>query len=264
VTGSRLKRWQRIVLWPPLHFVLPTATTLYYNYHCLRGGLKTANLPDEAWAHREAGGLLSRSEDRLRSLEAKGPGLATVAAVVAAGVVAAIIEGDDATLIGKVLLGLAVWYAAWSLCVPIYLVGPQRRETVDLSHVVAAALTDNPEKYIAQQAQKAAQGNVRRGQRIANLQDAARNELGAALAVLVLWLLLGPVTGLLERDKASPKWQPRPAGQAAPARPSSPPTTGSLGTTSTSSKQALPPASQRESRGQSRTTPRTGGAQAPG
>src|SRR3954454_22337121 len=103
VTDSNLKCWQRVVLWRPLRFILPTATTLYFNHHYLRGELETAKLPDRAWAQREANGLLSRSEDRLRGLEAKGPGLATVAAVVAAGVVAAIIEGgDDATLLGKV------------------------------------------------------------------------------------------------------------------------------------------------------------------
>lgn len=256
MTDSGLKRWQRIVLWPRLRFVLPTATTLYYNHHRLRGELKTGKLPDEAWAHREASALLSRSEDRLRSLEAKGPGLATVAAVVAAGVVAAIIEGgDDTTLLGKVLLGLAVWYAAWSLFIPIYLVGPQPRETIDLSHVIAAAQqTGSPQQYLAEQAQRAAQGNVRRTQRIGNLQDAARNELGAALAMLVAWLLLGPATGLLERNEP-PKPQPRPSGQTAPARPSSPTTT----------TETAPPTSSKHGNPASlRTMPTTGGAQGPG
>ena len=184
MTDRKLKQWQRVVLWRPLRFILPTATTLYFNRHHLRGKLTTAKLPDEAWAQREANALLTRSEDRLRGLEAKGPGLATVAAVVAAGVVAAVIEGgSDATLLGKVLLGLGVWYATLSLLVPIYLVRPQPRDTIDLKHLVTAAEKDSPEQYLAVRAQEAAQVNVRRTQRIANLQDAASNELSAALAV---------------------------------------------------------------------------------
>jgi hypothetical protein len=116
-----LKCWQRILLSRPLAFVLPTATTLYYNNHRLSGEPERAKLPPRRWAQQEAKELLSRSDERLRSLEAKGPGLATVVAVVAAGVVAAIIEGgDDATFVGKVLLGIAAWYAIWSLFVPIY------------------------------------------------------------------------------------------------------------------------------------------------
>jgi len=268
VTDCRLKHWQCVVLWPPLRFVLPTATTLYFNHHHLRGKLKTAKLPDEPWAQQEANGLLSRSEDRLRSLEAKGPGLATVAAVVAAGVVAAVIEGgSDATLLGKVLLGLGVWYAIWSLFVPIYLVGPQPRETIDLNHLIAATDKDSPEQHLAVRAQEAAQRNVRRTQRIANLQDAARNELSAALAVLIAWLLLGPATGVLERDEAHPKQQPLPPGQTTTTRPTSPPTTTrptsptTTTRTSTTPAQSTTPKPRRPPR--PRTTPDTGGAQAP-
>lgn len=210
MSGADLKPWQRVVLWPGLGFVLPTATTLYYNHHYLRGELKTAELPPDPWAQDEANALLSRSEDRLRSLEAKGPGLATIAAVVAAGVVAAIIEGaGDATLVGKVLLGFAAWYATWSLFVPIYLVGPQARETIDLNHLIVAAVEERPEQYLAVRAQEAAQGNVRRAQRIGNLQHAARNELSAALAVLIAWLVLGPAAGLLQRDEPRPSRAPR-------------------------------------------------------
>lgn len=212
MTTANVKPWQQVVLWPPLRFVLPTATTLYYNHHRLREDMKTVELPSQSWAQQEAKALLSRSEDRLRSLEAKGPGLATVAAVVVAGVVAAIIEGgSDATLGGRVLLGLAAWYAIWSLLVPIYLVGPQIRETVDLADLVVAAKEDSPEQFLAAQAQKAAQGNVRRAHRIGNLQDAARNELSAALVVLTVWLVLGPGVGLLERDVPPPDERRSPA-----------------------------------------------------
>ncbi len=157
MSDTKLKLWQRVVLWPPLRFILPTATTL-------------------------------------------------------AGAVAAIIEGGgDATLAGQVLLGIAAWYAIWSLFVPIYLVGPQSRETIDLNHLIVAAEDDNPEQYLAVQAQEAAQGNVRRAHRIGNLQDAARNELSAALAVLTAWLVLGPSVGLLQRDESPRNRERRPA-----------------------------------------------------
>src|SRR3954454_16375882 len=143
-------------MWPRLRFILPTLTTLYFNHYHLRGELESVTLPRKSWAEREAHALLSRSEDRLRSLEGKGPGLATVGAIVAAGVVAAIAEGgDDATMIGKVLLGIAAWYGIWSLFFPIYLVGPQPRDTVDLKHLILATDAGSPEHYLAVRAQEA-------------------------------------------------------------------------------------------------------------
>lgn len=250
--------WQSIAMSKPLGLILPTPTTLYFNHYHLRGELKTADLPADSWAQHEATQLLSRSEDRLRSLEAKGPGLAAVAAIVAAGVVAAIVEGgDDATLLGKVLLGLAAWYAIWSLAVPIWLVGPQPRETIDLNHLISAAAKDSPEQYLAVQAQRAAQGNVRRAQRIANLQDAARSELAAALAVLSAWLVLGPAVGVLERDVSAPKREPQ-----GPPRTSPQQTTPTTPRPSTApGPRTTPKPDQRPRRPQA--TPNTGGAQAP-
>lgn len=259
MSAAKLKPWQRVLLWPPLRFVLPTATTLYYNHLRLRDELKTFKLPPELWAQQEAKALLLRSEDRLRSLEAKGPGLATVAAVVAAGVVAAIIEGgSDATLVGKVLLGMAAWYAIWSLLVPIYLVGPQSRDTIDLNHVIVAAKSESPQQYLAVQAQEAAQGNVRRAHRIGNLQDAARNELSAALAMLTVWLVLGPAVGLLERDESHLGREPPPPAQTPP-----PPKTPSL---PTARRPTTPPPETATKPRRPLTTPTvpsTGGAQGP-
>jgi hypothetical protein len=163
-------------------------------------------------------------------------------------------------LLGKVLLGLGVWYAMCSLLVPMHLVGPRRRETIDLDDVVAAAEKDSPEQYLAVRAQEAAQGNVRRAQRIANLQNAARNELIAAFAVLILWLLLGPTTGVLGRDEARSTQQPQPPGHTTTTRPTSPPMT----TTHTSTTPATPATPKRSPPSRPRTTPNTGGAQAPG
>jgi hypothetical protein len=243
-------------------FVLPTATGLYFNRHRLKGELKTAELPAKPWAQNEAHELLSRSEDRLRSLEAKGPGLATVAAIVAAGVVAAIVEGGgDSTLLGKVLLGVAAWYSIWSLVIPIYLVGPQARATIDLNHLISAAGKDDPEQYLAEQAQQAAQGNVRRTQRIANLQNAARTELSAALLALSAWLMLGPAVGLLERDEPDPDSQPHPPTQTH-TQPRTTPPSATTPPTSTTPRPRTTPKPRPRPR-MTPTTPSTGGAQAP-
>jgi hypothetical protein len=258
----------------PLAFVLPTATTLYYNNHRLSGELERAKLPPRRWAQQEAKELLSRSDERLRSLEAKGPGLATVVAVVAAGVVAAIIEGgDDATFVGKVLLGIAAWYAIWSLFVPIYLVGPQRRDTIDVPDLENAKTKDDPEQYLAVRAQTAAQANVRRAQRVANLQDAARNELVAALVVLAVWLVLGPALGLLKNDESSGESQTKTQSTSGKTTPRTTTTTRTTPRTTTTTPRrtttaprtttATTPRATTERRRRPRTTattPNTGGA----
>lgn len=262
MSGAPLNCWQRVALSKPFEFVLPTATTLYFNHRHLSSKLKTVDLPPNAWAQQEAKELLARSEDRLRNLEAKGPGLAAVAAIVAAGVVAAIIEsGGHATWQGKILLGLAAWYAIWSLVVPIHLVGPQARETIDLNQLILAANSEDPEQYLAVQAQQAAQGNVRRTQRIGNLQDAARRELSIALGVLTVWLLLGPAIGLLQDREPPTMTQPM------TSTTSSTSTTTALPAPSTSSPTiATPQLTTTAPRRQPRTTatpPNTGGARAP-
>lgn len=216
---SDLKPWQRAILWPKLRFIFPTLAALYLNRVYLSHELKAPKLDSTPWAREQARLLLGRSEERLRGIEAKGPGLATVCAVIAAAVIAALLEGwDDATLLGRVLLGLASWYAAFSLLTPIYLVGPQPRHTVDAARVGVASMMPSPEDYIAREEVVASQHNVRRNQRLGNLQDAARNELGAAIAVLVVWALLGPVTGLLVRDQpAEERSCCPPAATAAPS-----------------------------------------------
>lgn len=263
MSPTEVKPWQRVVLWRGWRSILPTATTLYFNHHHLSGGLKTVELPPDGWAQDEAKALLLRSEERLRSLEAKGPGLATVAAVVGAGVVAAIIEGgSNTTLLGKILLVIAAWYSVWSLLIPIYLVGPQPRDTIDLNHLIVAADEDSPEQYLATRSQEAAQGNVRRAQRIANLQDAARNELAAALAVLTAWLVLGPAIGLLQLHESSSKREARPPSQTGTPAPTSLSTKTSTLITTTP-RTATAPGQSSPARTPTTSTPSTGGAQAP-
>jgi hypothetical protein len=245
-----------------MEYALPTATTLFFNRHRLKGELKTVDLPAVPWAQKEAHELLTRSDERLRSLETKGPGLATVAAIVAAGVVAATVEsGGDSTLYGTLLLGIAAWYSIWSLVVPIYLVGPQARATIDLNQLAFAAGTDDPEQYLAVQAQRAAQSNVRRTQRIANLQNAARVELSVALGALSLWLLLGPALGLLERDAPAQKSHPHAQRQTT----TSPTTSARTVAAPAPSASSGPPAS-RGLQQRVRTAPvasKTGGTESP-
>ena len=188
----------RLLLSSPMSYLLPYLTTRYFNHRRLSGELRTMALPDEPWARAEAKLLLQRSEDRMKSIESKGPGLATVAAVVGAGAVAAVAGGwDESTLVGRILLVAVAWYSAFSLLTPISLVGPQPRDTIDLAHLGVAARSSDPERYLAAREVEAAQRNVRRTQRLANLQDAARLELTAALACLLLWALLGPLVGEL-------------------------------------------------------------------
>ena len=128
-----------------------------------------------------------------------------------AGVVAAIVEGGgDATLAGGSCLASRpgtpsgrCWYlSTWS---------PQLRETIDLADLVVAAERGEPGPVPGCAGAGGRTGNVRRGQRIANLQDAARNELRAALVVLIAWLVLGPGVGLLERDESPRNRERRPA-----------------------------------------------------
>lgn len=218
MSGPKLSRWQKVVLWRPLRFVLPTLTALYANRIGLSRELSTLMLPSAPWVRDHARQLLVRSDERLRGIEAKGPGLAALTAIIGAAVLIALVEGwDDATTAGRLLLALATWYAVFSLGVPIYLVGPQPRDTVDTAHLGVAASLADPEDYLARAELAAAQRNVRRTQRLGNLQDAARNELSAALAVLLAWAVLVPVTGLLVQDPPSP------------SRPAAAPTTATTG-----------------------------------
>jgi len=242
VSSPKLKRWQRIVLWPKLRFVLPTLTALVFNKVRLRRELKAPRLPEEPWARAHARQLLARSEERLRGIEAKGPGLAALSAIIGAAVLASLVDGwDDATTLGRLLLAVATWYAVFSLLVPIYLVGPQPRDTVDAPHLGVAASREDAEDYLAREELNAAQRNVRRTQRLANLQDAARNELAAALAVVLMWALLGPVTGLLVHDGRTSGTPPaRAAHPSAIPRPAASPARRPTPASPTTSRQARP------------------------
>jgi hypothetical protein len=190
-----------VLLSEQLWWVFPTPCSYYLNRERVReseempGDLSTAD-----WALRERHALLTSSEDRMRSLEGKGPGLATINAVVAAAVVAAItVDWGKTMFAGRVLLVGAAVYSAFSLVMPIYLVGPLKRSTIHLPELAEAGQSKTPEIALAERAAVAAMENNLRNLRLSNLLDAARRELTYAFVLLLLWAFLVPATGLLKR-----------------------------------------------------------------
>ena len=181
--------------------ILPTPAILYLNRVRLRQPVEMPTLPPGDWTRSERRALLTGSEDRLRNLEGKGPGLATISAIVVAAFLVALTGGwDEGTAFTRVILGLAGVYAVLSLLMPFYLVGPLRRDTVHLVELKEAAVAEDPEEALAESAALAAMKNDLRNLRVGNHLDAARRELGYALALLLVWALLVPGTGLLRRE----------------------------------------------------------------
>jgi hypothetical protein len=178
--------------------LFPTLATLYLNWDRVREPMKMPSLPATDWSRRERRGLLDNSEERLRSLEGKGPGLAAVSAVIVAAVLIAIVSGwNESTTPARVILALAAVYATSSLVMPLFLVGPLRRDTVHVSELYAAAQSDDPEEALATAAADAAMRNDLRNLRLSNLLDASRRELSYALLLLLLWAILLPATSAL-------------------------------------------------------------------
>lgn len=179
--------------------LLPTPAMLYLNHECVRDPAEVPNLPKSEWWQRERRALLAGSEERLRNLESKGPGLATVSAVVVAGVLVAIGSGwEGSAWPGRVILVAAAVYSTLSLVMPLYLVGPLRRDAVHLTELQAAADAGDPEESLAEAAAHAAMENDLRNLRLSNLLDAGRWELTYALALLLLWGWLVPVTSVFD------------------------------------------------------------------
>jgi hypothetical protein len=73
--------------------------------------------------------------------------------------------------------------------------------------------SEDAEEALANSAATAAMKNDLRNLRLTNLLDAARRELAYALALVVLWTLLVPVTGVLKRDSAASSQQQTRSGQ---------------------------------------------------
>lgn len=194
---------RRVLLSTTFWKVLPTAGAFALNRLRLREPRRPPALPSSDWSRRERHVLLANSEERRRNLEGKGPGLATVSAIIVAAALVAITEGWNAShLAGRVVLVFAAIYAAFSLLTPIYLVGPQKRDVVDTNDLERAARAPAPDEAIASKAAIAAVQNDLRNLHLANLLDAARRELSYALGLLLLWVALIPTTGTLRRDEA--------------------------------------------------------------
>jgi hypothetical protein len=194
-------RVHALLLSEPVWRLFPTLGTLYLNRHRVREPVRLPDLPQNEWSRSQRHDLLTFSEERMRNIEAKGPGLATVSAVIVAAVLLAIIGGwDESTGVARAILVLTALYTAFSLLMPMYLVGPLKRDTVHLRSIETAARADDPEEALAHFAAEGAMRNDLRNLRLANLLDAARRELAYALALLLLWVVLVPVTGLMRKD----------------------------------------------------------------
>jgi hypothetical protein len=83
---------------------------------------------------------------------------------------------------------------------PLYLAGPVKRETLHVADLQDAAGDEDPEEGLADRAAQAAMRNDLRNLGLVNLLDAARRELFYTFALLLLWGLLVPATGVLRRQ----------------------------------------------------------------
>jgi hypothetical protein len=184
-------------------WILPTPSTFYFNAIAMPPPPEPVDLPDADWTRRESHALLDRSEDRRRTIETKGPGLATVSAILVAGVLVALSSGwQRSTWPAQLLLGGATFYALVSLLVPIHLVGPLRRQAIRSVELTDAADQGNPEAFLALKARAGAAINDHDNLALTNLQGAARKEAWFVWALLVGWALLVPLTGIGERTEA--------------------------------------------------------------
>jgi outer membrane protein assembly factor BamB len=185
--------------------ILPTPAIYYLNKKRVTTPVQVPSMPETEWSQRERRSLLTASEGRLRNVEGKGPGLATITAVIAAAVLLALGGGwDESDWVAKILLALATLYALLSLFTPIYLVGPLKRHTVHVADLEAAVQDARPEEVLAARSADAAMQNDLQNLRLANHLDASRRELAYALALVVLWAVLVPATGVLRGDPARP------------------------------------------------------------
>jgi hypothetical protein len=195
-TGAALERAVSWVVWRPGQYVFPLGLALYVNRRWLDDGPgATPDLPNKPWMPDEQRALLARSEQRLQSIESKGPGLATVCAVVVAAVAVAIsLTWKDATTLARVILVASGTYALLSLYAPIRLVGPVRRSTITSAHLADAGAQSHGEEALGRLYAEAADANDHETLRLSNPQAASRNDLAVATVLFAAWGLLA-ITG---------------------------------------------------------------------
>lgn len=194
-TIMTLKRAATWLVWRPGQYVFPLALALYVNRTRLGGEPgASSRLPQKPWMPDEQRALLARSEQRLQSIEGKGPGLATVCAVVVAAVAVAIsLTWSDATPLARVILLASGGYALLSLYAPIRLVGPVRRSTVTSEHLAEAGGRSDGEQMLGALYAEAAAANDHETLRLSNLQAASRNDLAVATVLFAVWGFLAIV-----------------------------------------------------------------------
>jgi hypothetical protein len=160
------------LVWRPGQYVFPLGLALYVNRtHLADGPVTPASLPHTPWMADEQRALLARSEQRLQSIEGKGPGLATVCAVVVAAVAVAIsLTWKDATTVARVSLVASGTYALLSLYAPIRLVGPVRRSAVTSEHLADAGTRSDGEQTLGRLYAEAAAANDHEVLRLSNLR----------------------------------------------------------------------------------------------
>jgi hypothetical protein len=183
----RLRRW---IVWRAGSRLLALPVALYANHHYLASDPPAPpQLPATSWAFAEQQRLLERSEERLQSIEAKGPGLATVSAIVVAAIALAVsLNWETATTLQRAVLIAAGAYATMSLVAPITLVGPIERRTVTVDQLVTAAADAAPEASLARACSEAAADIDHSVIRLSNLQAASRNDLAAATVLFLVWV----------------------------------------------------------------------------
>jgi hypothetical protein len=179
-------RW---ALWRIGPKLLPLPIAIYVNRTRLGGpAAPPQKLPSDPWARAEQQRLLERSEQRLLSIESKGPGLATACAVIAGAVGVAIsLTWEDAATLERIVLITSAAYVAMSLAAPVALVGAIARSTITSSQLAEIAQDAEPETLLGECCAQAAADNDLSTQRLSNLQAASRNDLVIAAALFVLW-----------------------------------------------------------------------------
>jgi hypothetical protein len=184
----RVKHW---TIWRAGQRVLPLLLAVYVNRRIIAGKAPTApELPEAPWIFVEQQRLMERSEQRLESIESKGPGLATVGAIVTAAIGVAIsLTWSDASVAQRVILVASASYAVMSLAAPIALVGPIERSTVTVQQLALIAQEDAPEATLAKVCSQAAADNDRSTLRLSNLQAASRNDLTVATVLFLAWAI---------------------------------------------------------------------------
>jgi hypothetical protein len=144
------------------------------------------------WVDREAAAILERSEQRLQSIEGKGPGLATVSAIVAGAAALTIsVVWSQSPSGARAILVASALYSAMSLWAPILLVGPVPRHTLTGLTLAEAAAADDPRRYLTAKKLEAAARNDRTVLILSNHQAASRNDARNALVLFLLWAFLG-------------------------------------------------------------------------